>query len=597
MKLNICLHFFCVLLLFVGCGPAEKEDASAGTAGEQNQRAESVAKPAEPVAQSDVPVAPDMPAATEPGAADAAESKPPAASPEETDFETAFAEVLELEKELKFSQALVLCRKLRREYRSPEATKRIGAKIVQLNNYATRAGQLRYAVNKLTDDAPAAQRYAKKQLLDAGELGRLLLRKAIRDRADMDTAVGAARTLTDADGQTWLPFFVEQLLPPPDEPLLGLLVDSILEYPGKLTIDILRKILEFQQLPAAQPYAEEISDYLRQAAAVGLTPEQLTQLYEMTTGDQDFSRRGLVHFLGLAYAFRTFRQPEDFNALFEQENVLRELRNYVERAANSPDPDVAAWAKRGEYMFAAMDFGLLRKGLVAWWGLDAIAQDGTSPGHSWNGRNLKMVGDNPMKTEEGITGKAVRFEKTDTWLQASAEDETLRKIQNGSYSFAAWVKADGIPDGQQPDPYWGIVYKQGWHLGLELRSSGKFQFVHFDTHRKSVVAASETRCEPGEWYHLVGTVDQEQGKVRIYVNGELEGEASFPPKSRAWDAFEEKPLRIGAAREVRYSYACRWQGLIDEVAIYQRAVDHRTVSEIHSLRGVRLRTGLAANPR
>lgn len=76
--------------------------------------------------------------------------------------------------------------------------------------------------------------------------------------------------------------------------------------------------------------------------------------------------------------------------------------------------------------------------------------------------------------------------------------------------------------------------------------------------------------EVRHWYHVVGTFDR--GTMRIYVNGELEGEEKGPQQLVSQPGF---PLFIGVHRGPG---SWPWDGLIDEVRIYNRALSAEEVA-------------------
>jgi hypothetical protein len=45
----------------------------------------------------------------------------------------------------------------------------------------------------------------------------------------------------------------------------------------------------------------------------------------------------------------------------------------------------------------------------------------------------------------------------------------------------------------------------------------------------------DAEYEPGQWYHVVGVVDQSGGSTKIYVNGEMANSDDWPAKSKARD--------------------------------------------------------------
>jgi hypothetical protein len=72
---------------------------------------------------------------------------------------------------------------------------------------------------------------------------------------------------------------------------------------------------------------------------------------------------------------------------------------------------------------------------------------------------------------------------------------------------------------------------------------------------------------PGQWYCVVGLYDG--NSLKIYVNGMLEGTNTIGPVT-AYDGPE--PLRIGSYENSTHGEFGSFQGKIDEVRIYDRAL-------------------------
>ncbi|MDX3187676.1 LamG domain-containing protein [Streptomyces sp. MN03-5084-2B] len=77
-----------------------------------------------------------------------------------------------------------------------------------------------------------------------------------------------------------------------------------------------------------------------------------------------------------------------------------------------------------------------------------------------------------------------------------------------------------------------------------------------------------------QWYHLAGTYDAADGKIRLYVDGELIGESA---RSTPWQA--RHAFRMGQAL-IRGVPAQRLPGTVDDVRVYSRAI---SLDEVRAL--------------
>ncbi|WP_216214228.1 LamG-like jellyroll fold domain-containing protein [Amycolatopsis aidingensis] len=137
-----------------------------------------------------------------------------------------------------------------------------------------------------------------------------------------------------------------------------------------------------------------------------------------------------------------------------------------------------------------------------------------------------------------------------------------------SFSVAAWVKLDELPS-----RWASVVSQNGTHtsaFNLAYSSEGRFALAMHGpdaTHPSAITQVhSEQSAQVGAWTHLTAVYDAPAQKIRLYVNGTLNGTGHF---ADAWKATGE--LNIGRAR---------WQdnwidflpGSVDDVKLYSRAL-------------------------
>ena len=165
----------------------------------------------------------------------------------------------------------------------------------------------------------------------------------------------------------------------------------------------------------------------------------------------------------------------------------------------------------------------------------------------------------------------------------------MDKIQEGSYTVAAWFKPEIAPPGTEDsanDAQYGIVIKTGWHLGLSYSNNKKFMMTHWlkgDTDPVwKGIGTWQDEYDPGQWYHLVGVVDQKEQVVKIYVDGELKG------TSDPWDTgaktrdYEQQTWKIGVAAPGSEKYAWFAKAMIDDVRIYNGALSDDQVQALYT---------------
>jgi len=171
----------------------------------------------------------------------------------------------------------------------------------------------------------------------------------------------------------------------------------------------------------------------------------------------------------------------------------------------------------------------------------------------------------PEAGVKGMWGRAVRFDGS-TYLRSTSA--ASRAGNASTLSFGAWV----YPTGE------GTILAFGdadGHIRNAIRySNNRFWYVDPD-----VGVYTEEKFPADQWYRVMVTID-EDGKARIYVNGEQKT-ICYPPVDilcsweEATTAYRPDPdgaLIIGAQPNGD-SVSDQFNGIIDEVTIYRRVLD------------------------
>jgi hypothetical protein len=179
----------------------------------------------------------------------------------------------------------------------------------------------------------------------------------------------------------------------------------------------------------------------------------------------------------------------------------------------------------------------------------------------WN-VNRGLVFHDPLEgSEAGRAGMARRFNGKDF---VDAGKDVAKFNYRDPFTFAAWVKpetANGAILSRAEDYFEG----QGHALYL---LNGKLRLhIIFRWTDLGMRVETEDPIRLNEWQHVAATYDgsMKAAGVRIYVNGE-------PKKLKVlfdqciWPIESKEPFRIGAGGGLRF------EGLIDEVRVYERAL-------------------------
>lgn len=299
-------------------------------------------------------------------------------------------------------------------------------------------------------------------------------------------------------------------------------------------------------------------------------------------------------------AISTNRQRDDMRiqAIHERllgrpptDSELADSRQFVRayREAIGFDPDAAPGSDSSTTVDSYA--GLVQKtpGLLAYYRLSEIrtidgravtpnlVQPSSSPGSIINGATFGIDGAVPHQAGHDqknaaieLNGKNQRIQIDDvSFLESAADAITIEYwIKPAVVEQQYGVGLDHLAQGQR---FW----KSGLHT---VNLDGKQQLViyheffgagggfRFATSKDAVV-------EVGEWSHVVFNLGQ--GRRQLFVNGKLVEEF----KIDARPTFGKAPLTFGSRAD-----GTEWlQGGIDEVAIYDRVLDERTVRNHHLL--------------
>jgi hypothetical protein len=168
---------------------------------------------------------------------------------------------------------------------------------------------------------------------------------------------------------------------------------------------------------------------------------------------------------------------------------------------------------------------------------------------------------------DGKFGKALKFDGADDYIVVPDSDSL--DVNGDQITIVAWIKGSGWPAANH------IVRK------LHDQAQGHIYVLRVQPETIRVYIATDIKPSPGyqvdgttplntdKWYHVALVYDG--GEIRIYLNGELDGSLTASGNIETSDA----ELRIGRGDPAGY-----FAGVIDEVAIFNVALDEEEIKEI-----------------
>ncbi|SEE15632.1 Concanavalin A-like lectin/glucanases superfamily protein [Streptomyces sp. 3213] len=176
----------------------------------------------------------------------------------------------------------------------------------------------------------------------------------------------------------------------------------------------------------------------------------------------------------------------------------------------------------------------------------------------------------------GVDGTAVSLDGVDDYLVSDIPTVDT----SGSFSVAAWVKLDKMPDGAAV-----IAAQPGNNApGFELYYSKGYDRWVFNQYSSDTTTATPVRVmqstaggvKAGEWVHLTGTYSSGSDLLSLYVNGALAGTAAY---STPWDA--RRGLQIGAAN-LGGTVTNFFPGTIDDVRVFDKPLSSAEVTNLYN---------------
>ena len=216
---------------------------------------------------------------------------------------------------------------------------------------------------------------------------------------------------------------------------------------------------------------------------------------------------------------------------------------------------------------AASQPSSLYSSLRAWWKLDETSgtnaddttgrvQDGTVSGAAW---------------ASGISGNALNFDGVDDGVLIGT---AAAVTGSGDLSLAAWVKVDsGSPLGtviQQREA--GATGHQGEYM-LNVNANGTVNFFIYGTSTYQFDLTTAATINDGEWHHLTALRSGTTGK--IYIDG-----VEAANGSGTIQALQSRAVSIGYDHRDSNK---RFDGLIDDVRIYERALSAVEIDGLHDV--------------
>jgi hypothetical protein len=218
-------------------------------------------------------------------------------------------------------------------------------------------------------------------------------------------------------------------------------------------------------------------------------------------------------------------------------------------------------------------------GLVGYWKFNEGS--GTTAADSSGYGNTGTLYNGPTWVD-GKFGKALSFDGIDDYVEVPYNTNLYPGA--GSWTAEAWIKTSaykdmavvGSPESTGDNAEWILAVWINPYPGGNLVANIYFANTSGFNSGKYVDVYGTTPLNDSSWHHIAGVRDTTLKKVFIYVDGKLENSVDEPT---TWNVTYTNNIRIGRA-VVEYDGTnpeAWFQGLIDEVRIYNRALTEEEI--------------------
>lgn len=228
----------------------------------------------------------------------------------------------------------------------------------------------------------------------------------------------------------------------------------------------------------------------------------------------------------------------------------------------------------------------LNKGLVGHWMLDSENEAKDKTPYSNHGTANGEITIGGTTDRKGKTGGATSFDGTDDYIKLPNELISNSYIRSHGVTYTIWVKSFNTTVhqnifGQKPDSGYSDFASGG--LGLE---NDRARMIAYDDNVAYKYAIGNTVLEDDVWYLLVGTYDPSDSKIRIYVNGILDG---IPVSITTFNRLVKNNENTIGKQVAGSSYF--FKGNLSEARIYNRALSEDEIKYLYNSYNPKLSSG------
>jgi len=211
----------------------------------------------------------------------------------------------------------------------------------------------------------------------------------------------------------------------------------------------------------------------------------------------------------------------------------------------------------------------LRESMVAYWSLNETASSGDVTAKDGSGKGYDLTSNNSVLSATGKVGNGRAFVSANTeWLSVNSNAD-LTFPRNEDWTIAFWVYPTGEGEGMF------MAKDISGNREFEFKKTSSEQiFLSFTTLGGATLASGNNVLTLNTWHFLVAR--QLSLATSVWRNGSLALQDTFGSN---WST-ATTPLNIG--RRAFSGANAYFDGTIDEVAIWRRALSSAEISELYN---------------
>jgi len=257
--------------------------------------------------------------------------------------------------------------------------------------------------------------------------------------------------------------------------------------------------------------------------------------------------------------------------------ILDEIRIY-NRALEASE--ITALYNSGLAKFNSSQNNQITNGLVGLWSFNGSDVDGNEA-HDKSGNENKGTITGDTTRVIGKVGQGLSFDGSGDYVDIA--DSNITDI-TGAISVAAWIKTRAITGGNREIL---LKYQDSSAMYSQYMFQLNNQNVRLRISNGTLYPAVITSTNPiqiGNWYHVVGVWDgtTNSGGMKIYINGALNTSAQSTISS-IWDPGDGTNYRMFIGGDILGGYQEYFDGIIDEVRLYNRELSAQEVQRLYNL--------------